>query len=66
MLLTLIFLMHLLVGVGGPIGLPGRQGEKGDNHFLESLLEKLSKDASCPSYTMNRAIGPPNAIKGMN
>ena len=42
MLLTLIFLMHLLVGAGGPIGLPGRQGEKGDNHFLESLLEKLS------------------------
>jgi hypothetical protein len=58
--------MHLLVGPGGPIGLPGPQGEKGDNHFLESLLEKLSKDASCPSYTMNKAIRALNAIKGMN
>jgi hypothetical protein len=55
-----------LVGPGGPIGLPGPQGEKGDNHFLESLLEKLSKDASCPSYTMNKAIRALNAIKGMN
>ncbi|MDQ4014083.1 MAG: HEAT repeat domain-containing protein, partial [Thermoproteota archaeon] len=47
------------------LGMIGKRSPESVNAAIP-LLEKLSKDASSPSYTMNKAIRAFNAIKGIN